>query len=186
MGFVGIEVCRVLPWMKRQRSDPEKPAPEKKEDVVVPGQPNIPEMNGLWFVKRVFTDFSEPNFYGNELSGLLFVLGGVITVFLNPKNPCNGDGNLFLAILASQILASAFGIFLYWHRYFELGWYNTFVPLASLTPAFLLFYGTSFHVLITAAIIGAVFMPPVADWIGRTVAKHHVAGSPCGYMAEHA
>lgn len=172
MGFVGIEVCRVLPWMKRQRSDPEKPAPEKK-DVVVPGQANISEMNGLWFVKRVFTDFSEPNFYGNELSGLLFVLGGVISVFLNPKNPCYGDGNLFLAILASQLLASALGIFLYWHRYYELGWYNTFVPLASLTPAFLLFYGTSFHVLITAVIIGAVFMPPVADWIGRTVAKHH-------------
>lgn len=172
VGFVGIEVCRVLPWMKRQHSDPEVPAPEKKTKEIL-GQANATEMNGIWFVKRVFTDFSEPTFYGNELAGFLFVVGGIISIFLNPKNPGYGDGNVYLVILASQILASAIGIFLYWHRYYELGWYNTFVPVASLTPAFVLFYGTSLHVVITGAIIGAVFMPPVADWVGRTVAKHH-------------
>lgn len=171
-GYVSIEVCRFLPWMAKQASDPEVPVPEKKNTEVL-GAANVPVMNGEWFIKRVFADFTEPVFYGNELAGFLFVVGGLITVILNPKNPGYGDGNVYLVILSSQILASALGVFLYWHRYYELGWYNTFVPVASLTPAFVLFYGTSPYVVITGAIVGAVFMPPVADWIARTIAKEH-------------
>jgi len=171
-GYVALEVCRFLPWMNRQASDPVTAEPEKKE-TEIQGVPNVPVMNGEWFVKRVFADFTEPVFYGNELAGMLFVLGGLISIFLNPANPGYGNGNVYLVILASQILASAIGVFLYWHRYYELGWYNTFVPVASLTPAFVLFYGTSLHVVIVGAIVGAVFMPPVADWIGRTICKEH-------------
>ena len=171
-GFISLELCRWLPWMNKQPSDPEVPAPEKKA-VVALGAGNAPVMNGEWFVKRVFADFTEPVFYGNELAGLLFVLGGIISVFLNPSNPGYGNGNVYLVILASQILAAAIGIFLYWHRWFELGWYNTFVPVASLTPAFVLFYGTDLYVVITGAIVGAVFMPPVAEWLGRTICKEH-------------
>ncbi len=171
-GFISIEVCRFLPWMARQASDPEVPAVEKKA-VPALGAVNAPVMNGEWFVKRIFAEFTEPVFYSNELAGFLFVIGGVLTIFLNPKNPGYGDGNVYLVILASQILAAAIGIFLYWHRWFEQGWYATFVPLASLTPAFVLFYGTDLYVVVTGAIVGAVFMPPVADWISRTLCKEH-------------
>ncbi len=167
-GFVAIEVCRFLPWMNKQASDPEVPETVKDAAPAL-GAPNAPVMNNEWFIKRVFADFTEPVFYGNELAGLLFILGGVISIFLNPANPGYGDGNVYLVIVASQILASAIGIFLYWHRYYELGWYNTFVPVASLTPAFVLFYGTDLYVVVVGAIVGAVFMPPVADWIARSL-----------------
>lgn len=169
-GFVSIEVCRNLPWMTRQASDP--PAPEAAPAAPALGAPNAPVMNNEWFVKRVLADFTEPTFYGNELAGLLFIVGGVVSVILNPANPNYGAGNAYLVILSSQLLAAAIGIFLYWHRYFELGFYNTFVPLASLTPAFINLYGTDIHVVIVGAIVGAVFMPPVAEFVGRYTAKH--------------
>ena len=170
-GYVSIEVCKYLPWMARQESDP--PAAPAKESGEILGVANAPVMNNEWFIKRVFADFSEPIFYGNEWAGFLFVVGGIITIFLNPANPNYGDGRGYFVILASQILCSAIGVFVYWHRYYELGWYNTFVPIASLTPAFVLAYGTDIHVVIVGALIGGIFMPPVADWIARTIAKDH-------------
>lgn len=176
-GILALETCRFLPWMRRQDSDPEAPAAPAGTPAL--GAANAPKMNNEWFIKRVLADFTEPTFYGNELAGLLFILGGIVSIFLNPANPGYGDGNVYLVILCSQILCSAIGIFLYWHRYYELGWYNTFVPVASLTPAFVLFYGTSLHVVIVGAIVGAVFMPPIADYVGSKCAErwHGYIGS---------
>lgn len=167
--LVAFETCKFLPWMAKQKSDLEKEvttATEPACEVVVP------KMNDQWFVRRVFADFTEANFYSNELAGLLFIIGGIITIFLNPANPGYGDGNLYLAMLASQLLASSIGVFLWWHRYFELGWYPTFVPVVTMGPTFCILYGSHLYVVITGAIIGAVFMPPFANWVSRNLPPH--------------
>ena len=167
-GFLSFEACKFLPWMARQASDP---IDEKPKADAAPAEP--PKMNNNWFIKRVFADFSEANFYGSEIAGLFFILGGVISVFLNPALPGYGDGNVYLVFLASQILASSIGIFVYWHRYFELGWYPTFVPVVTMGPTFVIMYGTELHVVIVGALVGGLFMPPVANWIARGLPSHH-------------
>ncbi|MCL2705012.1 MAG: hypothetical protein FWE72_02260 [Spirochaetaceae bacterium] len=166
-GLLSAEACKFLPWMAKQASDPQDVKPAA---AAAPAEP--PKMNNSWFVKRVFADFSEANFYGSEIAGLFFILGGVIAVYLNPALPGYGDGNLYLVLLASQILASAFGVFIYWHRLFELGGYPTFVPVVTLGPIFVLFYGTALHVVFTGALIGAIFMPPFAHLISRSLPTH--------------
>jgi hypothetical protein len=159
-GIVCGEVCKYLPWMAKQASDPETPAPAASDAPA--GE--APKMNDGFFIKRVLADFSEANFYGSEIAGLLFIIGGVVSVFLNPANPGYGSG-IYLILLTSQILASAVGIFLYWHRLYELGGYPTFVPVVTLGPTFVLLYGTAPHVVITGAVLGGMFMPPVANYI---------------------
>ncbi|MCL2480832.1 MAG: hypothetical protein FWF38_03880 [Spirochaetaceae bacterium] len=166
-GLISFETCKYLPWMAKQASDPQ----DEKPSAAAAAEP--PKMNNGWFVKRVFADFSEANFYGNEIAGLFFILGGVISVYLNPLNPGYGDGNSYLVFLSSQILASSIGVFIYWHRYFELGWYPTFVPVVTMGPTFVIMYGTGIHVVLTGALIGGLFMPPVANWIARGLPSHH-------------
>lgn len=158
------EVCKVLPWM----------APTESAAAVTKGLPDTnAKMDDKWFVKRVFCDFSEPICFGNEWAGLMFVLGGVISVFLNPANPYYGDGKVYLAIVANQLLASGIGVFIYWNKYHELGSYNTFVPIASLSPAFIVFYGTAPHVVIVGALVSAIIMPPFATHFCNVFAKRY-------------
>ena len=175
-GFISFETCKFLPWMAKQASDP--PVEPKPTDAAACA---LPKMNNSWFVKRVFADFSEANFYGSEVAGLFFIIGGIVSIYLNPHNPGYGDGNIYLVFLSSQILASSIGVFLYWHRYFELGWYPTFVPVVTMGPTFVIMYyakavetyGIGFHVVLTGALIGGIFMPPVANWVARGLPSHH-------------
>jgi hypothetical protein len=169
-GLLCFEVCKYLPWMAKQVSDKAGPIPDSASAGTVSALSL--KMDGRWFIKRVFADFSEANFYGSEIAGFMFILGGIISVFLNPANPAYGS-RLYFAILSSQILTSAIGIFLYWHRYFELGWYPTFIPVVTLGPGFIWLYGTDLHVLLTGAMIGGVFMPPFGNWISRKLPAHH-------------
>ncbi len=168
-GIVAFEVCKYLPWMAKQESDPVVAKSVSKPAASV----SPPVMNSNWFVRRVFADFTEANFYGSEISGFLFIVGGIITVYLNPFNPGYGNGNTYLVMLSAQLLASAIGVFLYWHRYYELGWYPTFVPVVTMGPMFVLFYGTGLHVVLTGAFIGGFIMPPFANWVARSLPSHH-------------
>ncbi len=172
-GLIAFEVCKFLPWMAKQESDPEETAPAAVEEEAAAVPAEAPVMNSSWFVKRVFADFTEANFYGSEIAGFLFIIGGLITIYLNPLNPGYGSGNLYLVILSSQLLASGIGVFLYWHRYYELGWYPTFVPVVTMGPTFVLLYGTDLHVVLTGAFIGAFVMPPFANWVARSLPSHH-------------
>ncbi len=163
IGFVSYQICDNLPWM----NDGKVNVPENPK-----GVPNATEMNDVWFVKRVFADFTEPTYFGNELAGLLCIVGSVIACFLNPNNPFYGVGaSELMTVISCQILASAIGILLYWHKYAELGFYNTFVPIASMAPAFLLFYGFEWYDVVVSAVVTAVIMPPVAAVIGAKAAK---------------
>ena len=171
-GLVAFETCKYLPWMAKQESDPEEPAAENAVDEGDSCACTPPVMDSKWFIKRVLADFTEANFYGSEIAGFLFILGGIITIYLNPLNPGYGSGDTYLVMLSSQLLASAVGVFLYWHRYYELGWYPTFVPVVTMGPLFVLFYGTGLHVVLTGAFIGGFIMPPFANWVARSLPSH--------------
>ncbi len=171
-GLLSFEACRYLPWMAKQDSDIKNPEKAAEAAPPAPAPAEPPKMNNGWFIKRVFADFSEANFYGSEIAGLFFIIGGIISIYLNPLNPAYGDGNTYLVFLSSQILASSIGVFIYWHRYFELGWYPTFVPVVTMGPTFVIMYGAGLHVVITGALAGGLFMPPFANWIARSLPPH--------------
>ncbi len=172
--LVAFEACKYLPWMAKQASDPVEPVKQTASSDITEDASACcaPAMNDSWFIKRVFADFTEANFYGSEVAGFLFIVGGIITIYLNPFNPGYGNGNTYLAMLSSQILAASIGIFLYWHRWYELGWYPTFVPVVTMGPTFVILYGPSLHVVVTGAAVGALFMPPFANWVARSLPSH--------------
>ena len=172
-GIIAFETCKFLPWMAKQESDPEEAVAEAAVEEGAACACTPPVMDSKWFVKRVFADFTEANFYGSEIAGLFFIIGGLITIYLNPGNPGYGSGNLYLVMLSSQLLASGIGVFLYWHRWYELGWYPTFVPVVTMGPTFVILYGTGLHVVLTGALIGGLFMPPFANWVARNLPAHH-------------
>ncbi len=72
-GLIAFEVCKFLPWMAKQESDPEEPAAAQEEEAAPAAE--APVMNSSWFVKRVFADFTEANFYGSEIAGFLLSWG---------------------------------------------------------------------------------------------------------------
>jgi hypothetical protein len=153
------ETFQYVPWMRKQevllvpaKVEPPAPAPEPKL-LYEEGDQN-------WlFVRRVFADLTEANFYGSDVAGIIMVVGLIIHFMLNPLNPSYGTGWLG-AVLASQFLASGIGLMLYWHRFKQLGWIATFVPVVTLGPAAVMMYGPHLYVVVVAAIFGGIFGAP--------------------------
>lgn len=151
-GIITLEICRQLPWMKA---------------VAAPGAPKQPDLDKsspTWFIRRVVADFTEANFFGNEVASAGLLLGSVLSWFIGSKHPAYGSG-LLPQMIVGQVLASAIGIYLYFHKWEELGWYPTFVPVVSITPAIVLTYGGSWQSIVFGAVLGAVVGPPVAQMI---------------------
>ena len=115
-----------------------------------------------WRVKRMLADFSEAQFYGNETASL-FLLGGVLL----ETALCAGHGvygtGLVPAILLSQFTGSAVGIFLYGERLAD--GYATFIPVVSVGPACVLFYGGGLLPALFAGILGGILGGPTAQMI---------------------
>lgn len=167
------ETYQYVPWMRKQAIMPvvaevTQPAPEVKSE---PKLAYEEDNQDFLFVRRVFADLCEANFYGSEWAGLLMVIGLVIQVVLNNQNPAYGSGMLG-PILASQFLASGIGLYVYWHRFKQLGWIATFVPVVTLGPAAVLLYGSHLYVVLTAAIFGGLFGAPIAGYISSHIPKH--------------
>lgn len=165
-GIIVFEICRHLPWMDLAQDAPAEEAPTAPEP---PAQP-LDARRG-WFSRRVLADFSEAQFYGNELASAGLLLGTLLSWILNPLHPAYGSG-LLPAILLSQVVASAVGVLLYQHAWREYGWYPTFVPVVSIAPATVLIFGGTMQSILAGAILGAVAGPPVAQFIIRTLPNH--------------
>lgn len=160
MALTGILICgiaKALPWMKKMPSKPlnrkTKSHAEAMEEMESP----------FWFVRRVLADFSEAQFYGNEIAGLFVILGAVIDWILNISHGAYGSGAI-PAIILSQFVGSATGVFLYFNKYVEKGWYGTYVPVVSVGPACVLMFGSSAGVAVTAGILGGIIGPPLAEY----------------------
>lgn len=162
------ETFKYVPWMKKV-APPAMPH-DKVETTPEPAQPQ-PENENILFVRRVFADLSEANFYGSDIASFIMVLGLIIHFILNPMNPAYGSGWLG-AILASQLVASGIGLYLYWPRFKELGWIATFVPVVTLGPAAVLMYGPHLYVILVAGIFGGFFGAPIAGLISSKLPSH--------------
>lgn len=151
--LIAFLVCRHLPWMPRPLAAPEASPPAVKQG---PG----------WVVRRTLADFTEPQFYGNELASIGLIGGTVLTYLLNPATPVYGSGAL-PSVLVAQVIAGTVGVLVFRRRWAEAGWYPTFVPVVSVAPAVALAYGPDPVALVAGAVLGALAGPPLAAWISR-------------------
>ncbi|MBV1759051.1 MAG: hypothetical protein KMY55_14575 [Dethiosulfatibacter sp.] len=170
MAFTGIiigQILKSLPWIqkkpiKKARSNEIKISKEDK---------TIQMQKPSWFVRRVFADFSEALFYGNEIAGFLVVIGICIEWLFNSRTGIHGN-LLIPAIVLSQFIGSGVGILLYFSKYMELGWYATYVPLVSVGPACVIIFGGSIQVAIIAGVLGGILGGPIAEYVSNRLPEH--------------
>lgn len=156
-GILVCGICKALPWMKKIPARPIKRIIKSEEEV-------LKEMEKpSWFVRRVFADFSEAQFYGNEIAGLFVILGVILDWVLNMNHGAYGSGAI-PAIILSQFVGSSVGVFLYFDKYVEKGWYGTYVPVVSVGPACVLMFGASIKVAVLAGVLGGIIGPPMAEY----------------------
>lgn len=160
MAIIGIAICsmcKVLPFGEKvpikQLDKPYLRAYSSVENMRTPN----------WFIRRVLADFSEPQFYGNELVSLFAILGVIIDFLLNSSLPGTGTG-LIPSILLSQIIGSSVGVFIYFRKFVEHGWYATYVPTVSVGPACVLFFHGGIFIAVFSAVLGAIIGPPLAEF----------------------
>lgn len=157
-GLLICAICKALPWMEKMPSKPLNREGKSQEEV-------LKEMESpQWFVRRVLADFSEAQFYGNEIAGILVIIGASLDWILNMNHGAYGSGTI-PAIILSQFIGSAVGVFLYFDKYVEKGWYGTYVPVVSVGPACVLMFGSSIGVASIAGILGGIIGPPLAEYV---------------------
>ncbi len=170
MALTGIiigQICKVLPWVKKvpvRAIDSKKVELSKEEQLKQMSKPS-------WLVRRVLADFSEAQFYGNEIAGLFVILGVCIEWLINSGHGANGAG-VIPAIILSQFIGAGVGILLYFNKYLENGWYATYVPVVSVGPACVLMFGGTIPVAVIAGALGGIIGGPVAEYIASKLPDH--------------
>jgi hypothetical protein len=165
-------VARKLPWL-----DLRKRAPQAQ-----PSQPpsggNPVLKDALWTARRVLSDFTETQFFANELASAGVILGVAMAFVLNPALPSYGSA-LVPHILFAQALTSAIGVVLWRRWYRNGGWAATYASLVSVAPAAVLAYDGSWQGIIGGALLGAVLAPPIARAISARLPEgfHPVIGN---------
>lgn len=154
-GIIAMSIARVIPWVEK-RSMPEFEN-DQRESLSEKG-------NAIWFIRRVFADFTEAQFYGNEVAGVFMIAALIMGWFINTAHSGYGTG-VVPAILLSQFVASSVGIYFYYHKYRDEGFYSTFVPVVSVGPACVLTFGGTIPVAIAAGIMGGLIGAPLAEFI---------------------
>lgn len=159
-GIIVMKVCHTLPWMKRvplrtiEKGQSEMSTEEKARSIQTP----------QWFLRRVLADFTEAQFYGNEVAGIFLLVGVSLDWILNSQHPAYGSGTL-PAMILSQFVAAAVGIWLYTEKYIEQGWYATFVPVVSVGPACVLVFGGTIPLALFSGVVGGIIGALVAGYL---------------------
>lgn len=158
-------IARKLPWLSIPKpvdtpTEPHAhtiPAPSNRSDVV-------------WAARRVLSDYTETQFFANELASIGVILGVSIAFVLNPALPSYGS-NLVPHIIFAQALTSAVGVVLWRKWYRDGGWAPTYVSLVSVAPAAVLAFNGSWLSIIGGAVVGAILAPPIARTISSRLPK---------------
>lgn len=162
---VSFLLCRALPWMPGSAPAPvvESPSPATE-----PGPLRAPTIisDGIWTLRRVLTDFTETQFFANELASVGVLCGLVVAVLVEPSLPAYGSG-LIPQILFAQALTSAIGVVVWRTLYRDGGWAPTYVSLVSVAPAAVLAYGGSPTSIILGALGGALLCPVIARAVSQ-------------------
>lgn len=161
-------LARRLPWMHI-------PATEKSKvvtagtTVTISGRPTTLR-DAIWTIRRIIADFTETQFYANELASIGVILAVIAAFLLNPAFPAFGSG-LLPHILFAQALTSAVGVVVWRHLYRGGGWAPTYISVVSVAPATVLaFNGTAISIVV-GSIGGAVLCPMVARPVSARLPK---------------
>lgn len=132
---------------------------------------NIPSSNPtnfgpLWSVRRMLSDFTESQFFANELAGIGYLVGVLLAIYVNPFSISYGSG-LIGKILISQTLTSGIAIILWRKKWIKYGWYPTYIPISSVAPATVLIFQGNMLSIILGAVFGALIAPPLAKSISN-------------------
>ncbi|XAS72097.1 hypothetical protein VUN82_23995 [Micrococcaceae bacterium Sec5.1] len=165
-------VARKLPWLVLRNST------QQPQAIQPPSGVNPVLKDAIWAARRVLSDFTETQFFANELASAGMILGVATAFLLNPALPAYGS-NLVPHILFAQALTSAIGVVL-WRGWFRNGgWAATYASLVSVAPAAVLAYDGSWQSIIGGALLGAVLAPPIARAISARLPEgfHPVTGN---------
>lgn len=154
-GIIVCMVCKVLPWVKPVPVKPHRKGAAAPDDVY----------STSWFIRRVLADFSEAQFYGNEVASICLLIGATIGTVVCGTHGAYGSGAV-PAIILSQFVGAAVGVFLYAGKFDNGGWYATYVPVVSVGPACVLMFGATIPVAVFAGVLGGVLGGPVAEFFG--------------------
>lgn len=152
-GIIICYICKILPWVKAVPIKPHRATQNSPDNVY----------SASWSVRRALAEFSEPQFYGNEVASIFLLLGLAIDCIISGGMPAYGS-NAIGGILLSQFVGAAVGIFLYAHKFENGGWYATYVPVVSVGPACVLMFGATIPVALVAGILGGILGGPVAEF----------------------
>lgn len=152
-GTIICFVCKALPWIKA--------APVKAHRQNAAAEENV--YSASWFVRRCLAEFSEAQFYGNEVVGVFVIVGAVIDWVVSAEMPVYGSG-LLPGILLSQFIGAAVGVLLYTNKFENGGWYATYVPVVAVGPACVMMFGGSIPVAVFAGAMGGILGGPVAEF----------------------
>lgn len=155
-GMVIFMVCKILPWVKKVPIKPHRKTPVKQEDVY----------STTWFIRRVLANFTDAQYYGNEVASIVLLLGMVIGTIICGNHGALGSGAIS-AIVLSQFVAGSVGVFLYAHKFENDGWYATFVPVVSAGPACVLTFGATIPVAVFAGVLSGFLGGPVAQFFAE-------------------
>lgn len=159
-GLGAFWLCRRLPWL------PPPWTPPPSEPSSEPSSTAPVRHGASWVPRRILADFTEAHFFGNEWAGAGLLLGCVLHYLLNPAAPAYGSG-LLPHLLAAQVLTAACGVLMWGGRWAASGWYPTFVPIVSVTPATVLAFGGTVPSIVAGAVLGAAIAPPLAAALAR-------------------
>lgn len=155
-GIIVCMVCKILPWVKPVPVKPHRTEAAPADDVY----------STSWFVRRVFADFTEAQFYGNEVASAFLLAGAVIGAIVCGNHGAYGSGAV-PAIILSQFVGAATGVFLYAGKFDNGGWYATYVPVVSVGPACVLMYGANIPVAVFAGVLGGIIGGPIAQFFSE-------------------
>lgn len=155
-GIVICIVCKALPFIKKVDVKAHVEAKSGNSDV----------HSTSWFIRRVLAEFSEAQFYGNEVAGIFVLLGVSLGTIICQTHGAYGSGAV-PAIILSQFVGGAVGVFLYADKFDNSGWYATYVPVVSVGPACVLMFGSTIPVALFAGVLGGIIGGPTAEAMGR-------------------
>lgn len=155
---ISFLICRLLPWM--QLPEPVEGPVKDLPPTTIVGRPGTVK-DTVWTIRRIIADFTETQFYANELASIGVIVGVVFTFLLNPLYPAYGSG-LLPHILFAQALTSAVGVVVWRHLYRGGGWAPTYISVVSVAPATVLMYNGSALSIIVGSVAGALICPVIA------------------------
>jgi hypothetical protein len=158
---IAFLICRYQPGLVKPQASAEPSEPPR-----APLPAKTPDYGVVWTLRRILADFSEAPFFGNEWASLGLIAGALLAYSLSPMSPAYGSG-LLPQLIGAQALTSALGVIIWRRQWMRRGWYPTYIPLVSVVPAALLTYGDSWLVIISSALLGALFTPPLACAIAK-------------------